>query len=192
MGLPAETTRRRFTVEEYHRMADAGVFAPRDRLELIDGEILEVTPIGARHLAAVLRLNQALQQAFAGQALISPQLPLVLDDYSEPQPDLALLAIRGDFYASGLPSAPDALLVVEVVVEVSDTSLRYDRELKLPRYARAGVPEVWILDLAGRRLHVYREPADDRYAVDLALGGGDAVEVAAFPATRFLVSDLLG
>jgi Uma2 family endonuclease len=188
MGLPAETTRRRFTVEEYHRMADAGVFAPRDRLELIDGEILEVTPIGARHLAAVLRLNQALQQAFAGQALISPQLPLVLDDYSEPQPDLALLAIRGDFYASGLPSAPDALLVVEV----SDTSLRYDRELKLPRYARAGVPEVWILDLAGRRLHVYREPADDRNADDLALGGGDAVEVAAFPATRFLVSDLLG
>lgn len=188
MGMPAEITRKRFTVDEYHRMGEAGVFESGIRVELIDGEVFQMTPIGSRHAAAVMRLDQAFHHAFAGRTTVSAQLPLVLDDYSEPEPDLALLAVRGDFYASKLPSAPDAVLVVEV----SMTSLRFDRELKLPRYAEAGVPEVWIFDLAEARLHVYRQPVGDTYTDCRTLGRDDTVEVEAFPGTPFIVSDLIG
>lgn len=186
--MQIEATRRRFTVEEYYRMAESGVLRPGDRTELLEGEIFQMSGIGPRHLGCTNRINDAFTAAFRGRAVVSPQHPVRLDDYSEPQPDLALLAMREDFYSSKTPQAADAVLVVEV----SDTTLRFDSDVKLPLYAAAGVPEVWIADLEHDVLRIFRAPSGRRYAVEQVLGSEETVSVAAFPDARFRVGDLLG
>jgi len=175
-------------VDEYYRMAEAGVLGSEDRVELIGGEVVQVAPIGARHVGCVIRMTDAFNAAFRGRAIVSPKLPVRLDDYNEPQPDLALLEMRADFYSSKTPEARDAVLVVEI----SDTSLRYDRDVKLLRYAAAGIPEVWIADLGADLLRVYREPSGEEYTHSRAFGRDDTVTVAAFPEVVFRIGDLLG
>jgi Uma2 family endonuclease len=152
-------TRHRYTVDEYHRMGQAGVLSQDARVELIEGEIIDMTPIGSRHAATVKRLSHALMQAVGNTAIVSVQDPVVLDDRSEPQPDLALLNPRDDFYAGAHPTAMDVLLIIEV----ADASLLYDREVKLPLYARHRIPEVWLVDLENNMLLIHREPQDERY-----------------------------
>lgn len=186
--MQIEATHRRFTVEEYYRMAEAGVLRRGDRTELIEGEIFQMSGIGPRHLGCTNRINDAFTAAFRGRAVVSPQHPVRLDDYSEPQPDLALLAMREDFYSSKTPQSSDALLVVEV----SDTTLRFDSDVKLPLYAAAAIPEVWIADLEHDVLRVFREPVGRRYAVEQALGPDGVASVAAFPDVTFRIGDLLG
>lgn len=186
--MQIDATRRLFSVEDYYRMAEAGVLGPEDRVELIDGEIIQMSAMGPRHVGCVNRAIDMFTATFRGRAIVSPQHPVRLNDYTEPQPDLALLAFRADFYASKTPTAADVLLLVEV----SDTSLRYDRDVKLPRYATAGVPEVWIADLEADVLRVYREPFDGAFRVGLKLGRGEPVSVAAFPDVDFEVDDFLG
>lgn len=186
--MQIEATRRRFTVEEYGRMAEIGVLGPEDRTELIEGEVFQMSGIGPRHLGCTNRFVDAFTAAFRGRAVVSPQHPVRLDDYSEPQPDLALLAMREDFYSSKIPQAADAVLVVEV----SDTTLRFDADVKLPLYAAAGVPEVWIADLDAGVLCVFREPTGRRYAAEQVLGAEAPVSAAAFPDVTFRVGDLLG
>jgi Uma2 family endonuclease len=161
MSTPAADPyrRHRFTAEEYHRMGEAGLFGEDDRVELIEGEIIEMTPIGSRHAGTVKRLIRLLGQAVGEQAIISAQDPLRLGPRSEPQPDIALLRPRDDFYATGHPAAADVLLLIEV----AEASLRYDREVKIPLYARHGIPAVWLVDLAGRELTAHQEPAGDGY-----------------------------
>jgi Uma2 family endonuclease len=162
MGLiePPELLRRhRLTVNQYHRMAEAGVLAPDARVELIDGEIVDMAPIGSRHGSAVKRLNQLLMDAVGKAAIVAVQDPVRLGDSSEPQPDLMLLARRDDFYEAAHPVAADVLLLVEV----SDSTARYDSVVKLALYARHGIREVWIVDLDNHVLRVCRKPVGDAY-----------------------------
>lgn len=155
--LPA---RHKLDVDAYHRMAEAGIFGEGDRIELIDGDLIDMAPIGQGHAAIVNGLTEALVVACAGRAIVSPQNSVRIGRSSEPQPDLAVLRRRADFYAAGEPPGPTDILLL---VEVADSSLRFDRTVKLPLYARAGVAEMWIVDLKRRAIDVYRAPAGDGY-----------------------------
>jgi|SRR5690348_13785556 len=146
--------RHRITVEEYYRMAELGLLAPDARVELIEGEIIDMAPQGVAHAAVIRRLTRILLLAAADRFIVSAQLPLRLDGYSEPEPDFTLLKWRKDEYATAHPAPADTLLVIEV----SYSSLRYDRNRKLPLYARHGVPEVWIVDVAKPLLYAFDSP----------------------------------
>jgi Uma2 family endonuclease len=183
----AQQVRRRFTAEEFHLMADAGVFGDGDRVELLEGEVVEMSPIGSRHAACVRRLAQFFAEQVTGRALVDIQNPIRLDEWSEPQPDLALLRPRPDYYAAGHPRPDDVLLVVEV----ADTSATADRVYKLPLYAAAGVAEVWLVDLAAATLEVCTSPAPTGYGVVRRALAGDHVAPAAFPDASLAVADLL-
>ncbi|WP_038056232.1 Uma2 family endonuclease [Thermus amyloliquefaciens] len=163
-------TRHRISLDEFHRMVEAGVFPEDLRLELVEGELLEMSPIGKRHAAKVARLTALLAPLVPEKAILFVQSPLVVGK-SELYPDLALLPPRPDFYEEGLPEGKDALLVVEV----AETSLAYDLGVKVPLYAKGGVPEVWVADLPGRRLWVHREPAGEGYREVRTLGPEDTV-----------------
>lgn len=154
-------TRHRLTVEQYHRMGEAGVFAPGARVELIDGEVIDMAPIGTRHWSVVNRLNRLLVQATGELAVVSVQASIRLDRQSEPEPDLAVLRPRDDFYASALPTGHDAFLVIEV----ADSSLAYDLRLKGRLYALHGVPAYWVVDLAAGLLHTFAVPQGEAYSV---------------------------
>jgi Uma2 family endonuclease len=162
MNITTESWPRphRLTVDEYYRMAEVGLLPPDARVELIEGEIIDMAPIGSRHAAAVDFLAERFFRAVGGSAHVRVQGPVRLGPHSEPQPDLALLRPRAHRYADSHPTAADVLLLVEV----SDATLRYDRETKASLYARHGVPELWIVDLAHRQLHVYRDPRRGEYA----------------------------
>jgi Uma2 family endonuclease len=178
---------RVFSVADYHRMVDAGILAEDDRVELIEGKIIVMSPIGSRHAACVKRLNAALSQQLYGQALISVQDPIQLNDHSEPQPDVALLRPRADFYATGHPTASDVLLLIEI----ADTSEGYDREQKIPLYARAVIPEVWLVSLSKSRVEVYTEPVGDVYRQIRYALAGDTLTVQHLPNAQINVDDIL-
>jgi Uma2 family endonuclease len=157
MAVEIERGRRLFTVDEYDRMAAAGIFKPDERIELIDGEIVEMSPIGDRHAACVINLNRLLVLGVRGRAIVSPQNPVRISAHSKPQPDLALLRARS--YISAGATVEDMLLVVEV----ADTTVRYDRTVKRSLYARAGIPEYWVVDANAESVDVYRTPIADSY-----------------------------
>lgn len=171
-GAPRE---RQFTVDEYYRMGEAGILHEDDRVELLDGQLYVMSPIGSEHAACVRRLDRLFQQRAEPQALVSVQNPIRLDRTSEPEPDLALLTPREDNYASRHPRPDDVLLVVEI----ADTSLAFDQDTKLSLYARAGIPEYWVVALEDSQLHVYREPEGDRFGSHKTYGPDDVVTVAA-------------
>jgi Uma2 family endonuclease len=177
--------RHRLTVADYYRMAEVGILAPDARVELIDGEIIDMAPPGSLHAATVDRLARILMRAAGDAAIVRVQNPVRLSLHSEPQPDLALLRPRDDFYAAHHPLPPDALLVVEV----ADSSLHFDRDTKMRLYAQNGVPEAWLVDLRNRKLIRHCTPRQDQYTVvdepDLA----GALRVAALPE---IVVDLRG
>ncbi len=185
--MAAVLERWRFTVDDYRRLAEVGILTEDDRVELLDGEIVRMSPIGDRHVAAVNRCNRVFSRAAGERVLVSVQNPVDLDPYNEPQPDVALLRPRDDDYARGKPGPPDLLLVVEV----ADTSLAYDRQTKLPRYAATGVPEAWLLDLEADALEVHREPRPDGYAMIRRYRRGERVRAAALPDVEVAVDDLL-
>lgn len=186
--MSVQVVRRSFTVEEYHRMAQAGILGEDDRVELIDGEIVKMTPIGSRHAACIMRLNRLFSRQLGQEVLVNVQNPIRLGEYSEPEPDVALLRFRKDFYAQAHPGPEDVVLVIEV----ADTSAAYDREVKLPLYARAGVPEVWLVDLAEERIEVYRQPGRQGYEQIQRLGRGQHVTAQAFPNLVLVVDNILG
>src|ERR1044072_627339 len=159
--VPEEGPRRhRLTVEDYHRMAEVGILGPETRVELIDGEIIDMPPPGHLHSGTVFQLDRLLQRAVADRAMVGVQGTIVLGLYSAPEPDLSLPRPRQDFYKSALPRPGDILLVVEI----ADSSLRYDRNVKAGLYARHSIPELWLIDVRGKRLTRYRDPSADRYA----------------------------
>ncbi|WP_243027155.1 Uma2 family endonuclease [Thermus albus] len=177
--------RYRFSAEDFHRMAEAGILPEDARVELLEGEIVNMSPVGKRHMAAVKRLLDLLfplQQA--RKALLQVQDPLRLSQESELQPDLVLLAYREDFYRDRIPEAQDALLLVEV----AETSLPYDLGVKVPLYAKAGVPEVWVVDLEGGRVLVHRGPGEGGYKEVRTLGAG---ETLAFMGVEIPAEELL-
>jgi Uma2 family endonuclease len=187
--MRAEVTKRRlFTVDDYYRMAEAGILKPEDRVELIEGEIVEMSPIGNRHAGCVNRATDLFTFLFRGKAIVTVQNPARLNKYNEPQPDLILAKPRADYYASKHPTGEDIFLMVEI----ADTTLRKDRNIKLPIYARLGVPEVWIGDLQHDQLLVFRDAEGGSYKTSLTLHRGESVSVAAFPKISFKVEDLLG
>ena len=150
---------RRINVTEYYEMARTGLLAPDARVELIEGEIVHMPPIGNRHGDAVEELDELLHRAVTGRARVRCQMPVHLDEYSEPQPDFVVMRPRTGRNDRGHPSAADVFLVVEI----SYSTLRYDLDVKVPLYARHGVPEVWVIDLKHHKLHVYRSPVQGSY-----------------------------
>jgi Uma2 family endonuclease len=151
--------RHRLTVAEYFRMAEVGILPREARVELIEGEVIDMPPIESLHAGTVIYLANRLMYAVRDRAIVSTQNPIFLDTYSEPQPDIALLRPRADFYRTAHPTAADVLLVVEV----ADTTLAYDTQIKLPLYARHNIPEVWLVDLANRRCSVHRSPTSSGF-----------------------------
>jgi Uma2 family endonuclease len=191
MGMPQMVPRLLkgpFTVADYHRMADMGLLRPDARVELLAGQVVDMSPIGSRHAGCVNRLTRMLIRAVGDDATVAIQNPAVLDDFSEPQPDVAVLRHRPDGYAARHPGPADVLLLIEVMV----TSRDFDRDVKVPLYARAGIPEVWLVDLEAAAVEIYREPGEDGYAVVRRAERGEALSPASLPSKSFSVSDILG
>lgn len=186
--MTVQVLRRTFTVEEYHEMARAGILSEDDRVELLEGEIIEMAPIGPRHTACVKRLNRLLSRKVNDRALVSVQDPIHLSDCSELEPDLALLHPRPDFYIHAHPEPEDVLLVVEV----AETSAEYDRERKIPAYGRAGIAEAWLVDLADEIIEVYSAPSPHGYREIRRLWRGDSLAPRALPDVELTVDDVLG
>ena len=161
-----------FTVSEYQRMGETGVFAPDARVELIEGEIIEMSPIGSRHAAAVDIAARSLMQQIGESAIVRIQNPIVLNDFSEPQPDISLLKYRPDFYREAHPGPDDVMLVIEV----ADTTVHYDRHTKIPLYARAGIPEALLFNLPEDRLEYFARPETGVYQVNNVLNRGERFE----------------
>lgn len=180
--------RRRFTVDEYYRMAEAGILTEDDRVELIEGEIVQISPLGPSHAGTVKHLNAVLTARLGPRAVVSVRDPVRLSRDSEPQPDLAVLRARPDFYRRSHPGPGD----VSVLVEVADTSAEADRRVKVPLYARTGIPEVWLVDLNAERVEVHRAPTPDGYRDMRVLRRGESLAPAAFPDLTLAVDDLLG
>ena len=182
-------TRHKLSVEDYYRMADAGILGEDDRVELIEGELIDMAPIGQDHATIVDRLNEALVLACAKRAIVSAQNRLRLNRLNEPQPDFSVLRRRADFYGTGERAGPsDALLVVEV----ADGSLRFDRTVKLPLYAQSGVAEVWLVDVKRRSVETYRRPVGDRYSETSVHVRGEALALSAAPEIRVQVDEIFG
>jgi hypothetical protein len=179
--------RRLFTTDEYHRLGAAGILGEDDRVELLEGVVVEMTPIGRLHAAVVDRANALFTARLGPRAIVRVQSPVPAGPLSEPQPDLALLRRTPDYYATSPLTPADVLLVLEV----ADTSLAHDRA-KVRVYAAAGIPEVWIVDLAGERLEVYRRPAGGRYTDERVVQRGERSAPEAFADLSLTLDDLIG
>jgi Uma2 family endonuclease len=182
-----EPTPHRFTVDEYYRMADTGILHPDARVELLDGEIIDMAPIGPFHGGTVNSLIRLLAEPAKGRWLVVVQNPVRLGPRSEPQPDFLLVKPVDDDYQSRHPVPEDVFLLIEV----AESSLKYDRNRKIPAYSRAGIREVWIINLLEKTIEVYRDPHPMRYASVQTFGIDDTIEVQAFPDVRIKVGALL-
>lgn len=186
--MSVQITRRHFNTAEYYRMTEAGILSEGDRVELIDGEVVEMSPIGSRHAACVDRLNKLLNMLIAEDVIVRVQNPIVIDDYSEPQPDISLLRPRPDFYAQRHPQPTDVLLVVEV----ADSSTQFDREIKLPLYAQAMLPEVWLVNLPSDTVELYSQPINGAYQISRTLKRGESLVSTAVSNLSLDVAAILG
>jgi Uma2 family endonuclease len=182
------TVKYRLTSSQYHRMIEGGILAEGDRLELIRGEIIDMSPIGRKHNACIARLAEAFFTKLYSKAIVWVQSSIHLDDGSEPQPDLVLLKPRSDFYEGGTPTPRDTLLIVEV----SDSSISYDRDVKMPLYAEARLCEFWLVDLNDRTLVSYTVPAPDGYAIARRYRSGESIPIQSFPEVAIAWSDIFG
>lgn len=174
---PGLIRRHRLSVAQYRRMGEAGILTRADRVELIDGEVIDMSPAGSRHAGVVRQLARLFERACGEEAIVSVQSPLDLGDASEPEPDLVLLRPNDDYYKAAHPRAADALLVIEA----ADTSLRFDRRIKVPLYARHGIGELWLVDLERDAVTSHREPRDGRYRAVADIGPLHAASPAALP-----------
>lgn len=176
------------SVEMYHIMAEHGAFAPDERVELIDGEIIAMSPIGSRHARVVDYLNRFLSKVVESSYIVRIQNPIIATDNSEPQPDVSILLYRDDFYSKAHPTGSD----VAVVIEVSDSTVTFDRSRKIPKYAAAGIPEAWLIDLESEHVEVHSMPKESAYGlVKIYLRGENAVSETIANMT-LPVSDILG
>lgn len=176
----------RVSTQEYLRMGAAGVFAPEARLELIAGEIVEMAPIGSRHAGVVNRLNRLLGRLLGERAVVSIQNPIIAGEHSVPQPDIALLKPRSDDYSAAHPSAADVLLVIEV----AETTLAFDVGTKVALYARAGIAEAWVVDVAGGSVRIYRQPGPSGYQASTIAAGEEVASCLAFPDLKLPVAGI--
>lgn len=186
--LTATLPHRKFTVEEYHYFIEQGVFKPEERLELIEGELIEMSPIGKRLAGSVDFIADFLRNFSGEKAIVRVQNPIVLDDFSEPQPDVCLLQRREDFYRRTDATAKDTLLVIEV----ADTTVKYDRDVKFPRYAANGIKEAWLIDLENDRVEIHSEPTAFGYSLVKILHRGQSAESTVLPEIKIPVKEILG
>lgn len=186
--MPVPLMRRLFTVDDYYRMAEAGILRHGERVELLEGEIVQMAAIGSRHAGCVNRLTRIFVTGVGPEALVTVQNPVRLSDLSEPQPDVAVVRPRPDDYMERHPLPDDVLLVVEV----ADTSVPVDRERKAPLYATAGIPEYWIVDLPAEVVEVYREPEGGHYRSVTRHGKGERLRLLALPELEMGVGEILG
>ena len=186
-GVPVRVEKRHFNVHEYHRMAEVGILSEADHVELIEGEIVKMSPIGSRHAACVARLNRLLQRLVGLDVIVRVQDPIRLDGYSEPEPDVALVKPRDDFYSREHPGPGDVLLLIEV----ADTSVERDLEAKLPLYARAGIPEAWLVNLPAETIEVHSRPDSDGYRETVRAKRGETVTSQTIPGLGLVVDDIL-
>jgi Uma2 family endonuclease len=178
---------RRITVDEYYDMARVGLIGPDERTELIEGEVVRVAPIGDRHGCAVEALDELLHQAVTGRARVRCRMPVRLDQYSQPEPDLAVVRPRTGRNDRGHPSAADVFLIVEI----SYSTLRYDLDIKVPLYARHGVPEVWVMDLKHHKLHLYKSPVGGSYEHVSSLPDGGPTAIPGVAGATVDLSEIL-
>ena len=186
--MAATLQRHLFTVADYHRLGEAGVLGEDDRVELIDGDIVEMSPIGSSHAGLVIRLTRWFVEHAGDRGVVSVQNPLRIGDRCEPQPDLLLLKPRPDDYADDHPRPADVLLLVEV----ADSSWQTDRSVKLPMYASAGIAEVWLVDVAGAAIEVHTQPTADGYAHTERFAGAQHLPIAALAGIEASVDALIG
>jgi len=179
--MTAQLLTHKFTIQQYHLMYEAGVFPEGDRFELINGEITKMSLIGRRHTACIIRLDRLIQIKLSDRVMVSVQNSIRLDDNSEPQPDLAILKLRDDFYEEGLPTPSDILLIIEV----ADSTLAYDRDVKMPLYAAAGIPEMWLFDINKKAIEGYSLPSSSGYKQMRRYEADDTLAMIAFPDVIF-------
>ena len=189
IAVPAAPRRqaRKFTVAEYYRMVDAGILQPRERVELIEGEILTMPPIGPRHAEGVDDFLALFSRYAAGRFRVRIQAPVHLGEHLELEPDMALLRMRPGGYRRAHPTLEDILLITEV----ADSTLDYDRDIKAPIYGRAGIPETWVVNLREDCLEVFRNPGPPGYAQHTLYRRGDKISPVALPDLEFAVAELL-
>ena len=181
-------TRTRISTNRYQMMVAAGVLTKYDRVELLEGDMLDMAPIGTKHSAITSRLNELLVLAVARSATVVVGGPVNLGEFSEPQPDLMLLKRRADFYSGKIPESEDVLLLIEV----SDSSLSFDQGVKLNLYARYGIAEYWVVDVEGKRVMTYQEPTANGYARKAEFKAADVAAPQAFPDVRIVVEGIFG
>ena len=186
--MSVQVTKRYFNVVEYYRMAEAGILSEDDRVELINGEVIAMAPIDSRHAGCVSRLNSLLSRQVGGTALVNVQNPVRLSDFSEPQPDVALLIPRDDFYSNNHPKSNDVLLIIEV----SDASLEYDRDVKVSLYAIALIQEVWLVNLIKDMVEIYQDPRNGIYREVHYATRGETVSPQFNPGLVINVDAILG
>ncbi|WP_341531180.1 Uma2 family endonuclease [Nostoc sp. UHCC 0302] len=193
--MTVQLLRRKFTVEQYHKMVDSGILREDDRVELIRGEIIDMSPIGTKHAACVNRLVNLLVQLLGIRVILAAQNPVALNDNSEPQPDVALLKPRDDFYATAHPQPQDIFLLIEV----ADATVMYDREEKIPLYeekiplyAEANIIEVWLVDINEEIVEVYQQPTPARYQLMQKFASGQTLSIQAFPDVNITVNEIFG
>jgi Uma2 family endonuclease len=184
--MTAQLLTHKFTTQQYHLMHEAGVFPQGDRLELINGEIKEMSPIGRKHAVCVTRLNELFFSRLLGKVQIWSQNPILLDNGSEPQPDLAILKRREDFYTNALPTPSDILLIIEV----ADSTIVYDREVKMPLYAAVGIPEMWLFDVNKKTIEGYSQPSASGYKQMNRYEQNDTLSMISFPDVSFSWEEL--
>lgn len=174
------------TTDQYHLMHEAGVFQDGDRLELVNGEIQTMSPIGRKHVACIIRLVKLFEKKLGDRVMVSAQNSVRLDNHAEPQPDIAILKWRDDFYHEALPTPDDILLIIEV----ADSSLDYDRHVKAPLYAAAGIPEMWLFDVNQKIIEGYSQSSPNGYKLIRRYDAGDDLSILAFPDVTFNWNEL--
>lgn len=177
---------KKFTATKYQEMIETGILTSDDHVELIRGEIVAMSPIGRKHAACVRRLNDLLSEKLQKRALVDIQNPVELDDNSIPQPDVVLLKRRADFYADSYPQSSDVFLIIEV----ADTTIKSDRNIKIPLYAEVNINEVWLVDTNNQSIEVYRQPVQGAYQQKQIFFIGDSISILAFPDVTIAVNDI--
>jgi Uma2 family endonuclease len=185
--MSTNITKKLFTTDEYLRMAETGILSESDRVELIYGEILTMSPVGCPHAATVDRFTRALVRTAGDNAIVRVQASVQLSEYSQPQPDISLLRPKDDFYYSKHPGPSDILLLIEV----ADSSLQYDQTIKAGLYAESGIAEYWIVDLQNDRFFAYSEPKGRSYGLLREYHRGDAIAPSLLPECHLQINDLL-
>lgn len=185
--MRSEISRKRFPTRDYYKMAEVGILGANDRVELIDGQVVEMSPNGPRHAATVYAFDSVLKNALGIRAMVRVQLPVHIDEYNEPEPDIAIVVPRDDRYVGAHPTPGEVVLLVEV----SESTLAFDRDVKAPLYAIAGIAEYWIADRMSDQIRIFRNPEEDRYRTVQAVGPGGTVAIQAFGGIALRVSDLL-